>query len=187
MSRRTVQRGLTFIELIASIVIISVATIGLMLAVSSAIGRSADPMVQTQAIAIASAYLEEATLADFCDPAYNPDGNQATTCRTECTSSACSGGCGGSVFGAESGRAGFDDVCDYDNLDDVGALDRNGVAIANLSNYTVKVRVVDSAATTLGSPALSASAGQVVRVEVEVSHPSMAAPVVLAAYKANLQ
>ena len=184
---RKVQAGLTFIELVASIVIVSVATLGLMLAVSSAIGRSADPMVQTQAIAIASAYLEEATLADFCDPAFNPDGNPATTCRNECTTAACDGGCGGSAFAAESGRSTFDDICDYNNLADSGARDRNGAAIANLSSYAVAVRVLDSPAITLGSPALGASTGQVVRVEVEVSHPGLAVPVVISAYKANLQ
>ncbi len=187
MNLRKAQVGLTFIELIASIVIISVATFGLMLAVSATVGRSADPMVQTQAIAIASAYVEEVTLADFCDPAFDPDGNPATTCRTECKTSACAGGCGGAVFGAESSRATYDDACDYNNLSDSGARDRNGVAIANLSRYSVTVRVLDSASVTLGSPALGASAGQVVRVEVEVSHPGLAAPVVLSAYKANLQ
>lgn len=187
MSLRKAQAGLTFVELVASIVIVSVATLGLMLAVSATVGRSADPMVQTQAIAIASAYLEEATLAEFCDPSFNPDGNPATTCRNECATRACAGGCGGAVFGAESGRAAFDDVCDYDNLADSGARDRNGTAIANLDNYTVEVRVLDTAGIALGSPVQSASAGKLVRVEVEVSHPALASPVVLAAYKANLQ
>ena len=81
MNTRTAQRGLTLIELVASIVIISVATIGLMAAVTAAVGRSADPMIQNQATAIGVAYMEEITLAPLCDPAYNPDGNASTTCR----------------------------------------------------------------------------------------------------------
>ena len=63
MNMRTAQRGLTLIELVASIVIISVATIGLMAAVTAAVGRSADPMIQNQATAVGVAYMEEITLA----------------------------------------------------------------------------------------------------------------------------
>lgn len=181
------EQGLTLIELIASIVIISVATIGLMAAVTAAVGRSADPMIQTQATIIAAAYMEEATLASLCDPSYNPDGNSATTCRNECNTNPCSGGCGGSVFGAETGRSTFDDVCDYNGLSDAGARDRAGNALAGLSGYTVNVSVLDGATVSLGSPALTAAAGRVVRVEVQVTHPMLNPPVTLVGYKANLE
>jgi len=184
---RRSQAGLSFIELVASIVIISVATFGLMLAVTSTVNRSANPMVETQAAAVAGAYLEEAMLADFCDPAFNPDGNSATTCRNECATRACSGGCGGTVFSAESGRASFDDVCDYNGLNDSGARDRNGNTIAGLSGYSVSVRIADDSAVTLGAPALSATAGQVVRIEVQVSNPSLESPVTLTGYRTNQQ
>jgi MSHA pilin protein MshD len=176
---RRAQAGLSFIELVASIVIISVATLGLMLAVTSTVNRSANPMVETQAAAVAGAYLEEAMLADFCDP--------ATTCRNECATRACSGGCGGTVFSAESGRASFDDVCDYNGLTDSGARDRNGNTIAGLSAYSVSVRIADDSAVTLGAPALSATAGQVVRIEVQVSNPSLESPVTLTGYRTNQQ
>ncbi|MBI4692685.1 MAG: type II secretion system protein [Gammaproteobacteria bacterium] len=180
------QRGVTLIELVASIVIVSVATIALMTAIAGVTGHSADPMVAEQATAIADSYLEEAQLAGFCDPSYDPDHNSATTCRSECTTSACAGGCGGASFGAESGRASFDDVCDYAGIDDAGARDRDGNAIAGLSDYTVTVEVVDSG-TSLGAPALDASAGQVVRIDVTVEHAGLAAPVRLSAFKANVQ
>lgn len=181
------QRGLTLIELVASIVIISVATVGLMAAVSAAVGRSADPMIQVQATSIAAAYLEEATLAPVCDPAYNPDGDSGTTCRSDCTTNPCSGGCGGSAFAPESGRAAFDDVCDYNGLSDAGAKDRQGNALAGLSGYTVNVSVLDGSGISLGSPALNASTGRVVRVEVQVTNPMLSPPVTLVGYRANIE
>ncbi len=187
MNSRRHQGGLTLIELVASIVIISVATIGLMAAVTAAVGRSADPMIQTQATTIAAAYLEEATLAPVCDPAFNPDGDPATTCRSECTTNPCSGGCGGRAFVAETGRPGFDDVCDYDGLADTGARDRQGNALPGLSDYRVEISVLDGSGISLGNPALSASAGRVVRVEVQVSHPMLSPTVRLVGYKANLE
>ncbi|MSQ67974.1 MAG: hypothetical protein EXR83_07240 [Gammaproteobacteria bacterium] len=167
--------------------IVSVATFGLMLAVSSAVSRSADPLIQEQATTLARAYLAEAMSASFCDPSFNPDGSAATTCRAECTGRPCASGCGGAVFGAESSRANYDDVCDYLGLSDVGARDRNGLSIALLGAYTVNVSVLDQSSVTLGSPALDASSGQIVRVEVAVSHNALNAPIRITAYKANLE
>jgi MSHA pilin protein MshD len=187
MNMRTAQRGLTLIELVASIVIISVATIGLMAAVTAAVGRSADPMIQNQATAIGVAYMEEITLAPLCDPAYNPDGNASTTCRNECNTNPCSGGCGGSVFGAEAGRSAYDDVCDYNGLSDSGAKDRQGNALTGLSGYTVNASVLDGSGISLGSPALTAASGRVVRIEVQVSHPMLSPSITLVGYKANLE
>jgi len=180
------QAGVTFVELIAAIVIIAVASLGLMLAVSGAVGRSADPMIESQATAMARAYLEEISLAGFCDPEYDPDGDPGTGCRQECIASACANGCGGAAFSAEGGRSSFDDICDYNGLRDNGARDRRGIALAELAAYQIDVEVLD-AGITLGDPALTADAGQVLRVEVRVDHAGLAAPITVSAYRANLE
>lgn len=177
---------MTFVELVAAIVIIAVASLGLMLAVSGAVGRSADPMIEAQATAVARAYLEEISLAGFCDPEYDPDGNDSTGCRQECVASACGKGCGGASFGAEGGRAGFDDICDYDGLDDDGARDRRDLALPALAAYRVRVGVIDRDVK-LGDPALSSDSGQVLRIDVSVGHAGLAAPVRLSTYRANLE
>ncbi|HMM78076.1 MAG TPA: type II secretion system protein [Gammaproteobacteria bacterium] len=179
------QRGVTFIELIAATVIVAVASLGLMLAVGGAVGRSADPMIETQATAIARAYLEEVSLAGFCDPEYDPDGDPATGCRQECVASPCASGCGGAAFAAETDRAHYDDVCDYDGLADTGARDRRGVALAELAAYTVRVGVRDSGVT-LGAPALASDAGRAVRIEISVEHAGLAAPIRMSAWRANI-
>ena len=64
---RRAPRGFTLVELVTSIVIFSVATIRLMLAVSASMGRSADPMVEIQATAIAKAYLDSMERYDWFD------------------------------------------------------------------------------------------------------------------------
>jgi MSHA pilin protein MshD len=180
------QAGVTFIELVAAIVIIAVASVGLMMAVSGAVGRSADPMLESQATAVARAYLEEISLSGFCDPEYDPDGNAGTGCRQECVASACTTGCGGARFSAEGGRSSFDDICDYQGLRDDGARDRRALALADLAAYRVRVDVQD-AGVTLGDPALAADAGQVLRVDISVDHAGLAAPVVVSGYRANLE
>lgn len=176
------QRGTTFIELIASIVVISIATFGLMLAISSVVGRSADPLVQNQAAAIAEAYLEEATLVGFCDPDF-----LATTasgrCRIECTTSVC-GGCGDRTTYQEASRDLYDDVCDFAAVTNAVITDRLGNPIVDLARYRVSLDVLDDAVA-LGAPAINGAAGQVVRIEVSVTHPALSEPVVLSTHRAN--
>ncbi|MBI2802817.1 MAG: prepilin-type N-terminal cleavage/methylation domain-containing protein [Gammaproteobacteria bacterium] len=174
MIRRSRQAGVTLIELVTSMVILAVALGGILLTLNGAIRRSADPLVQEQASALAQAYLEEVTSKPFCDPDFS------TSCPTACTTSPC-GACAGAIGPPES-RATYDDVCDYAGLTNVGARDQFNNPIAALNNYTVGVVVSGSGETLNG---LSSNSGQIVRVSVTVAHPALSAPVVVAAYRAN--
>jgi len=111
------QAGTTLIELVISIVIVSIAVSALLMALSMTVGSSADPMVRHQAVAIAEAYLEEITLKAFDDP----DG-----------------------VDGEANRTLYDDVDDYNGLVDVGARDQFNAALADLDDYTVTVAVTAS-------------------------------------------
>ncbi len=105
--------GITLIELIVAMVVISVALTGILLVINYTTRNSADPVLRHQAIAIAEAYMEEITLKNFTDPDVDGEGSRAL----------------------------FDDVDDYDGLVDNGAVDQNGNAITGLGNYTVSVDV----------------------------------------------
>lgn len=67
---RARQRGLTFVELIIFIVIISVAVAGVLLVINNTTQHSADPQLRKQALEIAEALLEEIETAKFtyCAP-----------------------------------------------------------------------------------------------------------------------
>jgi len=126
MTSRSRQHGATLIELIVSIVIISVSATALMMLVSQVARNSADPMVRAQAVAIAQAYMDEILVQALDDP----DGVETGA--------------------AESGetRPTFDDVADYHGLaDHNGARDQTGALIAGLGGYNIDVRVT---ADTLG-------------------------------------
>lgn len=150
------QRGLTFIELIISIVIISISVVGVLGVMSQTTGRSADPMIQTQAIAIGEAYLEEILLKPYLDP------DTGTVCPAK-----------------EGARALYDNVCDYQGLDDNGARDQTGAAISGLDDYRVQASI-DTGASLNG---LSGS-GQLLRIEVRVTHGSLV-DTTLASYRTN--
>ena len=112
-------RGFTLIELIVAITIVGIAATTILGAIAAVASRSADSMLQQQAIAIAQAYLDEISQRWVIDPNGTPP---------------------------NTGRGSWDLVDQYNGLVDVGAKDQFGNAIAPLSAYTVSVNVVQSTA-----------------------------------------
>jgi MSHA pilin protein MshD len=110
------QTGVTLVELILSMVIISIALTGIFSVINLTVSHSADPIVEHQALAIAESYLEEILLQDFNDP----NGTNA----------------------GES-RASYDNVADYDGLNDIGVHNQQGLLVSSLSSYNISVAVVD--------------------------------------------
>lgn len=108
------QFGITLVELIISMVIISVAVTGVFSVMNVSVSHSADPLIYQQAVAIAEAYMEEILLQAYVDP----DGTN--TGET---------------------RATFDNVYDYNGLSNTGARDQQGNVMSGLSEYTVAVAV----------------------------------------------
>lgn len=153
------ESGVTLIELIISLSVLSVALLGTLEVMRVSTLGSADPLISKQAVAVAEAYLEEILLK----PYYDPD----------------LGAGGGTCPAAEGSRDLWDNVCDYDGLDDSGARDQADNAISGLSNYRVRVTVDTSA--NLG--ALSGAA-TVVRVDVRVTHTNQA-DITLSGYRTN--
>lgn len=127
MSMRRLQQGVTLIELVVAITIVSIAASTVLGAMSAVSSRSADAMLQQQAAAIAQAYMDEILQRWVVDPNGAPP---------------------------NTGRASWDLVDSYNGLVDVGAKDQFGNAIAALSAYTVNVSVSQSSALT-GVPAAS--------------------------------
>jgi len=144
------QRGVTLIELVLSIVIVAIAASAILGLLSFAARSSADAMIRNQAVAVAQAYLEEIRFKSFSDP----DG-----------------------VGGES-RGTFDDVSDYNGLNDVGARDQTGATIAGLGGYNVTVAVATSA---LGAVAAANSK----RIDVTVQYAAAGITVAISGYRTN--
>lgn len=139
-----------------AIVVIAIALTGTMLVVDTTTRRSADPLLERQALAIAEAYLAEVTGKDYVDPD---------------TGLLCAGG--------EASRDRFDDVCDYDGLDEVGARDQTGAAIVGLDAYRIEIDVDRSA--NLGG---LSDANDVMRIDARVTDPT-GRVLRLSAYRTN--
>lgn len=114
------QHGLTLIELIISITIVSISLTAIMSVFSTNAVRGATPMINEQALSIASAYMEEIMLQAYQDPV-----TSTGTCEE-----------------GSSNRALFDDVDDYDCINDTsGAIDQNGNSITGLEAYNIAVSI----------------------------------------------
>jgi len=116
------QRGVTLIELIIFIIVVSVAMTGVLVVMNQSSRTNADPMLREQATAIAQAYMEEVMLQPYSDP----DGGETGSCELGET------------------RSTYDDVADYDcTADNNGAVDQNGTVVPGLEAYNVLVNVMN--------------------------------------------
>lgn len=136
MSSRTRCRGVTLVELVVTIVVITAAVSAVLAIVSSTAARSAENVVQTQAVMIAESYLNEILAKPF----------GVDACAPACT------------------RAQMAKVGDYANLVDVGVHDDSGAAVNGLGTYTVQVTV--AASTLGAAPVVPAAQSELVTVTV---------------------
>jgi MSHA pilin protein MshD len=192
MCTRPKQRGVSLVELIMFIVIVSVSLAGILLVMNVTTKGSVDPLVHKQALAIAESMLEEVELMSFtyCDP----DDPKAATANS---SADCTGGTGGandesklplgpetaaSVGGAEGRYAApqFDNVSDYngcqmntgvanagcDTTGTVGVRDITGTAVGP-AGYAVAVAVANNGMPAAGgSPLIAAPEALLITVTV---------------------
>ncbi len=114
---RTAQRGFTIIEMVVAIVVIGVGVAGLLSAFSISVRNSADPMQVKQRQVVADEIMEEILL--------KPYSSTATSASVGCA------------------RNQFYDVAAYNGYTTTGKVcDVDGVAIAALNGYSLKVDVV---------------------------------------------
>jgi MSHA pilin protein MshD len=182
------QNGVSIIELVITIVIVSIALLALFVTTSRTTERSVDPMIEEQAIAIADAYFEEIIGKDFCDPDWDKDGLPSTAldCPNDCGGSVCdTGACRVAAQGSsqEGSRDLYDDICDYDPVNDNPPVDSTNNSLTELNQYTVTVDIIDDGGGDINL--LSASAGQSARIDVTVSHPALPSDITISGFKTN--
>jgi len=144
MCTRPRQRGISLIELIMFIVIVSVAVAGILLVLNVTEKGSADPLIRKQALAVAQSLLEEIELQDF---------NSAA---------------GATVPVTQANRATqYHVVKDYAGFVSTGIYTVDGTAIPGLGNYNITSVTVTPAA--LGS--ITSASGNAVLITVTVTDP----------------
>jgi MSHA pilin protein MshD len=111
---RSQQSGVTLVELIVALTLATVVMTSIWNAWTMLSGRSADPLVARQQLAIAQSLLREIELQPLP---------------------------GTALAAATPGRTGFASITDYDGLTMAGISDIEGQAIAGLQSYGATVSV----------------------------------------------
>jgi len=162
------QRGVTLVELIITIVIISIALAGTIIAFSNVVGRSSDTLFQSRSIALAQAYLDEILGQPF--DLDTPEGGvppYASACRVN--------------GGDAADRDTFRSVDQYDGLVLSPPELASGAISEGYEGYTVSISVTCvNAAAELGNGDIQ----QAKRIEVNISSPT-SQTAVFSAYRGN--
>ena len=145
MCTRHKQFGISLIELIMFIVIVSVALAGILLVMNQVTRHSADPLIHKQALAIAESMLEEIRLQAL-DPA-------------ACTM----------ALGQNDPRIGAGCINDYNGYSTLGGIREysalNGL-VPGLGSYDITAVIIGPIPSPFGGTVIAAASGAVITVTV---------------------
>jgi MSHA pilin protein MshD len=131
MSRYTRgQGGVTLIEMLITIVVLSIALVAMTSVVDGSVSRSADPLIQHRSVLLAQAYADEILSKRFAET--TPVGGvPAATDASVC------------ITGSEAGetRTDYDDVDDYDTLTDSPPELQTATDFTQYADFSVSVAV----------------------------------------------
>ena len=161
------QQGMTLTELVLAIVIIALATDALLTGLGFQTTGNVDPMIQSQANALAKQYLDEVMSKPFFDPASDPalrplaslqDAIDAASDTSASTANA-------------TNRSSWDNIFEYQNFSQP-PRDSSGTAITSLQDFTVAIAIDNSVNLALGSILnLASCPPEVMQITVTVTDP----------------
>lgn len=161
------QQGTTLVELVITIVIISIAIAGVAGAFSLIAGRSADPLNQTRAVSLAQLYMDEILSKSFADKS-RVGGGPVDAADADC----------GNIGPDSESRSSFNDVDDYHNPLDAAPQNSEQDPLTGYDGFLVTI-TVDCAGTEVGLVNHEAK-----RIDITVTDPS-GGSYVFSAYRGN--
>lgn len=168
------QKGVTLVELVISIVVLSIAMVALMNAFSVSMGTSGDPLWRNKTLKLAQLYLDEILSKNY-------DHNTPLGGLPFVSAPSCSG------LGSDSGetdRTDFNDVDDYHGLTESPPLSLTGSLDASYASYSVSVAVICDGTVVSAMNSSGVSNAQAKKISVTITPPNQS-PLTFAVYKGN--
>lgn len=145
------EQGVTLVELILAIVIISIASIALLRSLGFQTRSNVDPLIQVQGQLLAKQYLEEVMSKPFFDPAADPRLDPSLS-QTEVVASITD-----QTRSGDPARIAWNNIGEYNGYNSI-IRDISGSPVDELANYSVTINVDTSTGLSLGSLSNNASA-----------------------------
>ena len=146
---RSGAAGFTIVELVITMVVISLAVLAMTTSLGFAFQHQSDGLWRTKTAALAQSYVEEIMARRY-------DENTPLGGVPACAPATVACTAPGSFDDGEA-RALFDDVDDYDGVDESPPVDVNGVARAEYAGYRVQVAVAYATAGQVATLGLDAT------------------------------
>lgn len=131
------HRGFSLIEMVVVIVVLAIGLTGLALVMSRTVEQSPRPLVHTRAMELAQSYLDEILMKRFDEQ--SGQGGSPRCDSTDNNAQPCSASLGNEEA---NNRNRFDDVDDYNGLDEQPPVSVTGTTLSNYGSYRVQVNVV---------------------------------------------
>lgn len=173
IDRAGFQRGISLIELIMFIVIVSVALAGILLVMNVTTRSSADPLIHKQALAIAESLLEEVELMPFtfCDP----DDANAETAMAAAGACAAPANEESATIGPE-GETRYHATTPFDNVSDYHGFAMSGAGgIRDITDTPISAALDGYSASVAVAPiafgGITLASGDALQITVTVTGP----------------
>jgi len=167
------QQGVTLVELVISIVILSIAMVSMMTFFSTSMSRSADPLWHNKTLKLGQLYLDEILAKKYDE--LTPMGGLPFVVTPDCA------GLGPDSLGAGTEtRASFDDVDDYHGILNSAPVSLTGAGLdSSYDDYRISITVACD-----GSDVGASGNAHAKIITVQVTAPNQKT-VTFAAYKGN--
>lgn len=152
-------RGFSLVEMIVTILIISIATVGISSSLAFGLRHQSDGIWRTKAVALAEAYAEEISARRYDENTPNGGVPACSPTTTSCSIAA--------NFDDGETRGNYDDVDDYNGISDLPPQDASGTPRTGYNNYRVSVSVAYASATQVSALGLAdASDAKIITIRV---------------------
>jgi len=168
------QGGFTLIELVLAMAVLAIAISSVVVGVNANLNRANIPHIESRAVALGQAYLEEILAKPF-------DENTPAGGLPACNAVACTQVANFGPDNGEPSRPLYDDVDDYHGINDNPPADAEGDPLLGYPDFTVQVTVsYDGDYDGVLNEANETTAKL---VQVQISHPLLRNTMTFAAYR----
>lgn len=135
MPMRYNDNGFTLIEMVVLILVLGLALTGVTLMINRTVQQSPQALVQTRAMELAQSYLDE-----ILHKRYDETTGQGGVPRCD-SGDTNANACSNSLGAEGESRNQFDDVDDYNGINETPPVSATGAAFANYDSYRVQISV----------------------------------------------